>query len=110
MFRRILARWSGVLIVTAFAFNSTSAVFRWPPVISRLKVKSGRSRCSFADVVNVIPPSVFDADTPNHPKIAEHARRSVGGAIKAMQLARQGKAAFSLLRPPGHHARRDAGA
>ena len=49
----------------------------------------------------------FDADTPNHPKIAEHARRSVGGAIKAMQLARQGKAAFSLLRPPGHHATKD---
>ncbi len=49
----------------------------------------------------------FDADTPNHPKIAEHARRSVGGAIKAMQLVRQGKAAFSLLRPPGHHATKD---
>ncbi len=49
----------------------------------------------------------FDADTPNHPKIGEHARRSVGGAIKAMQLAREGKAAFSLLRPPGHHATKD---
>ena len=46
----------------------------------------------------------FDGDTPAHPKIDEHARRSVGGALHAMRLARKGEAAFSLLRPPGHHA------
>jgi len=49
----------------------------------------------------------FDADTLNHPKIAEHARRSIGGALHAMKLAREGGQAFSLLRPPGHHATRD---
>lgn len=46
----------------------------------------------------------FDGDTPAHPKIDEHARRGVGGALHAMQLARKGEQAFSLLRPPGHHA------
>jgi acetoin utilization deacetylase AcuC-like enzyme len=49
----------------------------------------------------------FDADTPAYPKIADHARRSVGGALQAMRAARQGEVAFSLLRPPGHHATRD---
>jgi acetoin utilization deacetylase AcuC-like enzyme len=46
----------------------------------------------------------FDADTPAYPGIAGHARRSVGGALAALALARAGNAAFSLLRPPGHHA------
>lgn len=46
----------------------------------------------------------FDGDTPAHPKIDEHARRSVGGALHAAKLARAGEQAFSLLRPPGHHA------
>ncbi len=46
----------------------------------------------------------FDADTPAHPGIAAHARRSVGGALAALAAARAGDAAFSLLRPPGHHA------
>jgi acetoin utilization deacetylase AcuC-like enzyme len=48
-----------------------------------------------------------DRDTPHHPQIAEHALRSVGGALRALRAARSGQAAFSLLRPPGHHATRD---
>lgn len=48
----------------------------------------------------------FDSDTPAYPGIYDHALRSVGGAMKAMTLAREGKTAFSLLRPPGHHATR----
>jgi acetoin utilization deacetylase AcuC-like enzyme len=46
----------------------------------------------------------FDGDTAAHPGIYDHALRSVGGALKAMQLGREKKPAFSLLRPPGHHA------
>ena len=49
----------------------------------------------------------FDGDTPAHPDIFEHARRSVGGTLQALQAARAGETAFSLLRPPGHHAMRD---
>ena len=52
--------------------------------------------------------SDFDADTPAYPNIAEHARRSVGGAMQALQLAIAGEAAFSLMRPPGHHATRES--
>lgn len=48
----------------------------------------------------------FDGDTAYHPGIGGHARRAVGGALKALALARSGEPAFSLFRPPGHHATR----
>jgi len=48
----------------------------------------------------------FDGDTAWHPGISEHARRGVGGAIKALDLCLAGEPAFSLLRPPGHHAKK----
>jgi len=53
------------------------------------------------------PPGLFDGDTPDYPDINGHARRSLGGALHALKLARAGKPNFSLLRPPGHHATRD---
>ncbi len=56
---------------------------------------------------NVAQAAEFDADTPAYPGIAGHARRSVGGAMQALQCARAGEMAFSLMRPPGHHATRD---
>jgi acetoin utilization deacetylase AcuC-like enzyme len=49
----------------------------------------------------------FDGDTPWHKDIHLHARRSAGGALKALELARRGGPVFSLLRPPGHHATPD---
>src|SRR5215471_1867834 len=49
----------------------------------------------------------FDLDTPLYPNIEAHARRSAGAAIDATRSTLQGKAAFSLMRPPGHHATRD---
>jgi acetoin utilization deacetylase AcuC-like enzyme len=49
----------------------------------------------------------FDADTPVYPKIYEHALRSAGAAVEAGQTALRGERAFSLMRPPGHHATRD---
>lgn len=48
----------------------------------------------------------FDGDTPAHPGIWDHALRGVGGALKGLELIRRGELAFSLLRPPGHHATR----
>ncbi len=52
-------------------------------------------------------PEDSDTDTPTYPNILEYARRSVGGALRALEIARKGKTAFSLMRPPGHHAERE---
>jgi acetoin utilization deacetylase AcuC-like enzyme len=49
----------------------------------------------------------FDADTPVYPKIYEHALRSAGAAIEVARVALSGERAFSLMRPPGHHATPD---
>lgn len=49
----------------------------------------------------------FDNDTPNHPNIFSHAKKSVGGALRGLQFARSGQHSLSLLRPPGHHATRN---
>jgi acetoin utilization deacetylase AcuC-like enzyme len=62
---------------------------------------------SAAHVARVDAGEKFDSDTPNYPKIAEHARRSVGGALAALMAARAGETAMSLMRPPGHHATRE---
>ncbi|HEV2096227.1 MAG TPA: histone deacetylase [Chthoniobacterales bacterium] len=48
----------------------------------------------------------FDADTPAHPHIHEHAARAAGSAVEAAMAAIGGQRAFSLMRPPGHHATR----
>jgi acetoin utilization deacetylase AcuC-like enzyme len=47
--------------------------------------------------------SDFDSDCPAYPHIYEHAARAAGAAIAA---ARNSEPAFSLMRPPGHHALR----
>lgn len=48
-----------------------------------------------------------DADTPAHRGIDEIAMISLSGALSAADSALKGEAAFSLMRPPGHHAGKD---
>jgi acetoin utilization deacetylase AcuC-like enzyme len=48
----------------------------------------------------------FDLDTPAYPHIYDYAIQSAGAAIDAAQTALSGEPAFSLMRPPGHHATR----
>jgi len=47
---------------------------------------------------------VMDPDTPNMENIYYYASLSAGSAIAAAELALKEKYAFSLARPPGHHA------
>ncbi len=50
-------------------------------------------------------PRDFDDDTPFFPDIADHARRAAGAALNAVDVALMDhRPAFSLMRPPGHHA------
>ncbi len=49
----------------------------------------------------------FDLDTPGFPNIDKYAKQSAGAAIEAARAALGGERAFSLMRPPGHHATRD---
>jgi acetoin utilization deacetylase AcuC-like enzyme len=59
-------------------------------------------------VARLDEPRDFDPDTPYFPDIGTHARRSVAGALTATRHAvAEGKPAFSLMRPPGHHATAD---
>ena len=52
--------------------------------------------------------SFFDFDTPVFSGIAEIAKLSAGSAIDAaMHCLNHGEKAFSLMRPPGHHAARN---
>ena len=49
----------------------------------------------------------FDADTPTYENIFAHAARASGAACAVAQASLGGAPAFSLMRPPGHHATRD---
>jgi acetoin utilization deacetylase AcuC-like enzyme len=53
-------------------------------------------------------PRDFDGDTPYFEGIHHYARASVAAALDAMKLACAGEPAFSLMRPPGHHATHEA--
>jgi acetoin utilization deacetylase AcuC-like enzyme len=46
----------------------------------------------------------FNPETPALPDIYKYAKLSAGGAVLAMEFALKGENAFSLMRPPGHHA------
>ena len=47
---------------------------------------------------------MFDPDTAALPGMDAHARRGAGAALAVAGWALEGRRAFSLMRPPGHHA------
>jgi acetoin utilization deacetylase AcuC-like enzyme len=72
--------------------------------------------CSDDDILLVHSPALleslktnqwFDLDTPVFPNIYEIARWAAGAAILAGENALKHGRAFSLMRPPGHHAERN---
>src|SRR5690348_3228615 len=54
-------------------------------------------------------PGDFDADTSYFPNIQALAKAAVGAGLEALKAARAGETAFSLMRPPGHHAMQKRG-
>jgi acetoin utilization deacetylase AcuC-like enzyme len=53
------------------------------------------------------PKGDFDLDTPVYPKIYDYALNSAGAGTEVTRAALAGERAFSLMRPPGHHATRN---
>ncbi len=53
------------------------------------------------------PPGDFDLDTPAYVNIYNYGLKSAGAGIEVARSALNGAPAFSLMRPPGHHATRD---
>jgi acetoin utilization deacetylase AcuC-like enzyme len=79
--------------------------WRKPIPATDAQLRRAHSREHVEGVANAL--EQFDLDTPLYPNIEVHARRSAGAAIEATRSALRGEAAFSLMRPPGHHATRD---
>ena len=79
--------------------------WRKPSAATDSQLLRAHSREHVEGVANAL--EHFDLDTPFYPNIEMHARRAAGGAIDAARSALGGEAAFSLMRPPGHHATRD---
>ena len=79
--------------------------WRKPSAATDSQLLRAHSREHVEGVANAL--EHFDVDTPFYPNIEMHARRAAGGAIDAARSALGGEAAFSLMRPPGHHATRD---
>jgi acetoin utilization deacetylase AcuC-like enzyme len=70
------------------------------------------SRVHTADYLDLIEsvrgrPSQLDPDTYTSPESVEVALLAAGAAVEAARLARDGRPAFALVRPPGHHAEPD---
>ena len=49
----------------------------------------------------------FDSDCPAYSDVYAHSARGTGAAVEVARIARSGQPAFSLMRPPGHHATPD---
>jgi acetoin utilization deacetylase AcuC-like enzyme len=79
--------------------------WRKPSLATNEQLLSAHSRQHVEHIGNAS--EHFDLDTPFYPNIEMYARLSVGAAIDATRSALTGQPAFSLMRPPGHHATRE---
>jgi acetoin utilization deacetylase AcuC-like enzyme len=79
--------------------------WREPRLVDETTVLRAHSRKHLAQIRDAT--LNFDADTPAYPGIFGHAARAAGAAVDTAREAIRGRRAFSLMRPPGHHATRD---
>src|SRR5437870_13634205 len=95
------------IALTAPVLNDRHPGWEWrkPTLATNAQLLRAHSREHVEGVANAL--EHFDLDTPFYPNIEVYARRSAGAAIEATRSALRGEAAFSLMRPPGHHATRD---
>jgi acetoin utilization deacetylase AcuC-like enzyme len=95
------------ILTTAPLLRNRHPAWEWvsPSPARRSDLQRGHSAEHIETVENAVHD--FDADTPAYPNIYHHALRSAGAAIAAAEAALDGNLAFSLMRPPGHHAMHD---
>ena len=73
-----------------------------------LRHRLGRGPLPMGEVLSVLRDVARAlADTPAYENIFAHAARAAGSACAVAQRSLGGERAFSLMRPPGHHATRD---
>jgi acetoin utilization deacetylase AcuC-like enzyme len=79
--------------------------WREPSAATRDQLLRAHSSDHIEHVKN--PNGDFDVDTPAYPKIYQYALKSAGAGCDVARAAIGGEQAFSLNRPPGHHATRN---
>jgi acetoin utilization deacetylase AcuC-like enzyme len=95
------------IIASGAHLRATHPDWEWrlPNEASDAALRRAHSAGHVASVRNAVID--FDADTPAHKNISDHAARSAGAACAVARVSLGGGRAFSLMRPPGHHATRD---
>jgi acetoin utilization deacetylase AcuC-like enzyme len=93
---------------TAEHLRESYPAWTWQTVLDDVPEQTLLLAHTPAHLARLGEPSDFDADTAYFPDIALHARRSVAAGLAAAKHAQaKGEPAFSLMRPPGHHASSD---